>query len=53
MKAWREAILTFHDLRITNGFTEGTPTKIKFLRRLRYGFRDADTYIRKMLLGLL
>ncbi|MBT9260372.1 MAG: transposase, partial [Clostridiales bacterium] len=53
LKAWREDILASHDLGITNGFTEGTPTKIKPLKRLSYGFRDADTYIRKMLLGLL
>ncbi|MBT9259619.1 MAG: hypothetical protein KM310_07670 [Clostridiales bacterium] len=32
---------------------EGTPTKIKLLKRLSYGFRNAETYIRKMLLGLL
>ncbi|MBT9259097.1 MAG: transposase [Clostridiales bacterium] len=53
LKEWREAILAFHDLRITNAFTEGTPTKIKLLKRLSYGFRNAETYIRKMLLGLL
>ncbi|MBT9259443.1 MAG: transposase [Clostridiales bacterium] len=54
LKAWREAIQAFHGLRITKGFTEGTPTKIKLLKRLRYGFRNAETYIRKMmLLGLL
>lgn len=53
LKVWRENILAFHRLRITNAFTEGTHTKIKLLKRLSYGFRDPETYVRKMLLGLL
>lgn len=53
LRAWREPILAYFDLRITNGFIEGCHTKVKLLKRLSYGFRNVEVYRRKMLLGFL
>lgn len=50
---WRAEILNYFKVRITNGFTEGCHTKIKLLKRLSYGFRNVQVYLRKMLLGFL
>lgn len=51
LRHWREPILNYFDNRTTNGFTEGCNTKIKMLKRVSYGLRNADVYWRKMLLG--
>jgi len=53
LRNWRSEILSYFRLRITNGFTEGCHTKIKLLKRLSYGYRNVEVYIRKMLLGFL
>lgn len=53
LKHWREPILNYFDNRTTNGFTEGCNTKIKMLKRISYGLRNADVYWRKMLLGFV
>lgn len=53
LKAWREQILAYFDIPITNGFIEGCHTKVKLLKRLSYGFRNVEVYRRKMLLGFL
>lgn len=53
LRAWREPILAHHDLRVSNGYTEGVHTKIKLLKRLSYGFRNREIYMRKMLLSLV
>ena len=53
LRTWRREILASFDHRITNGYTEGCHTKIKLLKRLGYGFRNVQVYIRKMLLGFL
>lgn len=37
MLAWRSEILAYFLYRYTNGFTEGTNTKIKLLKRIGYG----------------
>jgi len=50
---WREPILNYFANRTTNGFTEGCNTKIKMLKRISYGFRNAEVYWRKMLLGFV
>ncbi|MEW6230043.1 MAG: ISL3 family transposase [Bacillota bacterium] len=53
LKTWRDPILAYHDLRVTNGYTEGVHTKVKLIKRLSYGFRNPEVYVRKMLLALL
>lgn len=53
LKHWREPILNYFDNRTTNGFTEGCNTKIKMLKRVSYGLRNAEVYWRKMLLGFV
>lgn len=47
---WREPILAYFDDRVTNGFAEGITNKIKVMKRMSYGFRNADRYQRKVLL---
>lgn len=53
LRGWRKEIMGYFDLPITNGFTEGCHTKIKLLKRLSYGYRNVQVYLRKMLLGFL
>ena len=38
---------------MSNGYTEGVHTKIKLLKRISYGFRNREIYVRKMLLAFL
>ncbi len=53
LKHWREPILNHFDNHTTNGFTEGCNTKIKMLKRVSYGLKNAEVYWRKMLLGFV
>ena len=53
LRHWREAILAYHTWRVSNGYTEGVHTKIKLLKRISYGFRNREIYVRKMLLAFV
>jgi len=53
LRAWKAELLAGSRHRIPSGYTEGIHTKIKLLKRLRYGFRNRPVYVRKMLLGLV
>ena len=53
LQRWQPEILNYFKVRITNGFTEGCHTKVKMLKRLSYGFRNVQVYLRKILLGFL
>lgn len=53
LRDWRREILACFNVRITNGYTEGCHTKFKLIKRVSYGFRNAEVYIRKMMLGFL
>jgi transposase len=53
LERWKEPILNYFEYRITNGYTEGMHTKFKLLKRLGYGFKDKEVYIRKMALSCL
>lgn len=53
LRRWDRDILGYFQYPLTNGYTEGCHTKIKLLKRLSYGFRNVEVYIRKMLLGFL
>ena len=50
---WRKEILAYFDNFTTNGYTEGVNTKLKTIKRLSYGFRNIDNYIRKAMLAFL
>jgi len=50
LKRWNRYILNFFDRRTTNAYTEGIHTKIKMIKRVRFGFRNVEIYIRKVLL---
>jgi len=53
LRHWRKEILAYFRIPITNAYTEGCHTKIKLLKRLGYGYRNVQIYIRKMLLAFL
>lgn len=48
LKRWQEPILNHFGNRTTNGFTKGCNTKIKMLKRISYGLRNAEVYWRKI-----
>jgi transposase len=52
LKHRRDPILNRFENRTSNGYTEGCNTKIKTLKRVSYGLRNAEVYWRKMLLGV-
>lgn len=53
LEYWREEILNFFDYRITNAYTEGIHTKLKLIKRIGFGFRNKEVYIRKAALACL
>jgi transposase len=52
LKRWSMYILNYFDNRTTNAYTEGIHTKIKMVKRVSFGFRNVDVYVRKVLLSL-
>ncbi len=50
---WQNEILAYFDNFTTNGYTEGVNTKLKTIKRLSYGFRNIDNYIRKAMLAFI
>ena len=44
VKQHREGILAWYDHPITTGPLEGTNNKIKVLKRMAYGYRDAEFF---------
>ena len=53
LKRWRKYILNYFNSKTTNAFTEGANNKIKMIKRLSFGFRNVQTYIRKMMLAFI
>lgn len=53
LNRWQEGILQYFEHHTTNGYTEGVNTKLKTIKRLSYGFRNIDNYIRKALLAFI
>lgn len=53
LQRWSSHILNFFEHRTTNAYTEGIHTKIKMIKRVSFGFRNVQIYIRKMLLCIL
>lgn len=50
---WQDGILAYFTYYTTNGYTEGVNTKLKTIKRLSYGFRNIDHYIRKAMLAFI
>lgn len=50
---WKEEILAYFSRFTTNGYTEGVNTKLKTIKRISYGFRNIDNYIRKSMLAFM
>jgi transposase len=44
VRRWEHEILPYFDERITNGFVEGTNTKIKLIKRRAFGFRNFENF---------
>jgi transposase len=44
VRRWEQEIFTDFDERITNGFVEGTNTKIKLIKRRAFGFRTVENF---------
>ena len=53
LKRWRKYILNYFNHRTTNAFTEGAHNKIKMIKRMSFGFRNVQTYIRKMMIAFI
>ena len=49
IKIWREEILNYHRVKITNGRTEGFNRKAKLLQRAAYGYKSFKNYRLKLL----
>jgi transposase len=50
---WQEYILNYFYHRATNAYTEGAHTKMKSIKRLSYGYRNVEIYIKKVLLAFI
>ena len=50
---WNNEILNFFDYKITNAYTEGIHTKCKLIKRIGFGFKNKEVYIRKVALACL
>jgi len=53
LNRWQDGILAYFTYHTTNGYTEGVNTKLKTIKRLSYGFRNINNYIRKALLTFI
>ena len=53
LRRWKEYILNYFDNRTTNAYTEGVQTKIKKIKRVSYGFRNVEVYVRKIVLSFV
>lgn len=52
IKRWLQEIINFFKLNITNAFTEGKNNKAKLFKRMAYGYRNKESYIRKLYFAL-
>jgi len=52
LRRWGRYILNYFDNRTTNAYTEGIHTKIKMIKKVSFGFRNVNVYVRKVLLSL-
>ena len=53
LRRWRPQILNYMLSRTTNAYTEGVHTKVKWLKRTGFGFRNLEVYVRCIILAFL
>lgn len=53
LKINKKEIINFINTRITNAMTEGFHTKIKLIKRISYGMRNINNYIKKVMLTFM
>jgi transposase len=51
LRNWRPEILNYFDYPYTNGFLEGKNNRIKVIKRLAYGYRNAQNFRQRILLS--
>jgi len=52
LEKWKDEIKNFFDTWVTNAFTEWKNTKAKLLKRMAYGYKKKDNYIKRLLICL-
>ena len=50
LRLWRQEILNYFDHPYTNGFLEGKNNRIKVIKRVAYGYRNAQNFRQRILL---
>ncbi len=50
---WQEPILNYFKLPYTNAYTEGVNNKLKLIKRISFGFKNKQVYIKKAMLSML
>ena len=50
LQTWRQEILNYFDYPYTNGFLEGKNNRIKVIKRIAYGYRNAQNFRQRILL---
>ena len=50
LRTWRKEILNYFDHRYTNGFLEGKNNRIKVIKRVAYGYRNAANFRQRIIL---
>jgi transposase len=50
LRLWREDILNYFDYPYTNGFFEGKNNRIKFIKRMAYGYRNPANFRQRTML---
>ena len=53
LTVWKEEILNYYDNRTTIAKVEGYHNPIKLLKRISFGFKDVNLYVKKIMLGLV
>jgi len=53
LRRWQEYILNYFNHKTTNAYTEGAHTKMKLIKRMSYGYRNVEVYIKKVLLSFI
>jgi transposase len=51
MRRWESEILAHFDSGLTNGYAEGITNKIKVIKRTGYGFRNFESFRRRVLVA--
>jgi transposase len=50
LRLWRQEILNYFDHPYTNGFLEGKNNRIKVIKRMAYGYRNAQNFRQRIML---